>query len=156
MEDFNHSKDNIVTGTFHKYSKKQRGLFLVAALSALLVIAIVIALVTQNNTQQKTPTTSTEQVSNLPEALVSITAEGFMPQTITVKKGQSVIWTNNDGAPHQVSTDPHPTEDGLAGFAAPAPVQPNESYSFTFEESGTYTYHDHLNPEKFLGTVVVE
>ena len=92
----------------------------------------------------------------LPAAEVGITAAGFNPATIKIKKGQIVSWTNLDDKPHQVASDPFPTSETLPGLRAEAPSEKGESYSFTFEESGTYTYHDRLNPLKHKGTVVVE
>lgn len=88
-------------------------------------------------------------------AQVGITSKGFMPQTIKVKKGVQIIWTNTDKSAHKVSSDPHPTHTNLAGLNSPT-LLANQTYSYIFETAGTYTYHDHLNPFKFKGIVVVE
>lgn len=86
---------------------------------------------------------------------VSITQDGFSPQTIQIKKGQSVTFTNTDSREHQVASDPHPTHTNLPGFDNQEALLMNDSYVYTFEKTGTFTYHDHLNPLKFHGTVVV-
>lgn len=91
----------------------------------------------------------------LPQAHVSTTKDGFTPQTIQVKKGQSVTWINTDKSPHQVASDPHPTHTNLPGFDSQEALTLNDSFTFTFEKTGTFTYHDNLNPLKFRGTVVV-
>ena len=85
---------------------------------------------------------------------VSVTAEGFVPQSVTLKAGQKVVWTNETDATANVSSAPHPTHEeypplNLENF------EPGTSVELIFEEPGTYKYHDHLNPSKF-GTVVVE
>jgi plastocyanin len=88
-------------------------------------------------------------------ALVEISKDGFVPATISVKKGQVVVWTNNDQKPHQVATDPYPSNDTVAGLLSD-PLTTGDSFSFTFDQTGTFTYHDNLNPLKLKGTIVVE
>lgn len=88
-------------------------------------------------------------------AAVEITKAGFYPATISVKKGSVVTWTNKDTKPHQVASDPHPTHTALPGLGSIV-LTKGDSFSFIFEKTGTYTYHDHLNPLKFKGTIIVE
>jgi len=90
------------------------------------------------------------------EAQVSITKDGFVPATITVSKGTQLTWTNTDTEPHQVAADPYPKNDSIPGFDSTIILQQDESFSFTFEQSGTYTYHDELHPLDIKGTIVVE
>ncbi|HUD07334.1 MAG TPA: cupredoxin domain-containing protein [Candidatus Saccharimonadales bacterium] len=89
-------------------------------------------------------------------AQVSITSAGFIPATVTIVQNQAVIWTNNDSAPHQVDSDPYPKNNDLPGFDDTQAIGQNDSYSFTFDQRGTFTYHDNLNPYKLLGTVIVK
>lgn len=86
--------------------------------------------------------------------MVSITANGYAPNSLTIKAGESVTWTNNDSADHTVNSDPHPTHT-LYPFLNLGVIKPGDSKSATFEKVGTYTYHDHLNPSN-KGTVTVE
>ncbi|HEX7456205.1 MAG TPA: cupredoxin domain-containing protein [Candidatus Nanoarchaeia archaeon] len=98
-----------------------------------------------------------EKVAAKPtQAQVEITKDGFSPATISVNKGATITWTNKDTAPHWVASDPHPTHTGLAGFDSGENTSQGETYSFTFEKSGTFTYHDEPNPLKFQGTVIVK
>lgn len=88
------------------------------------------------------------------ETTVSVTDAGFEPQTVTVKAGAKVVWTNNTKATTNVSSANHPTHLvypplNLGNF------EPGDSVSLVFADPGTYKYHDHLDPSKF-GTVVVE
>ena len=93
--------------------------------------------INQNNKMQENP--SLTKVSSIG---VSITQNGFSPQTIQIKKGQSVIFTNTDTSPHQVASDPHPTHTNLPGFDSQEALLTNESYVFIFEKTGTFAYHD--------------
>lgn len=115
-----------------------------------LLLVVAIGLIYWYNARNGTVVASTSNA-----AVVDITSQGFDPRTISIKAGQSVEWVNEDTNPHQPATDPYPLENGLAGFRAAAPLQHGDSYSFLFNKPGTYTYHDHLNPFSFVGTVVV-
>lgn len=102
------------------------------------------------------PAISTPPVQVLDSGQVEITKNGFVPETISIKRGALVTWTNSDTGPHQVASDPHPLHTNLEGFDSEEALRKDESFSFTLEKSGTFTYHDHLNPNKFKGTVIVE
>lgn len=96
------------------------------------------------------------QVQKIPEGgNVSITAGGFVPATVEIEKGSSVTWINLDKKSHQVASDPHPTHTLLPELVSD-PLFTNDSFTFTFDKTGTFTYHDHLNPLKLRGTVVVK
>lgn len=88
-------------------------------------------------------------------AAITITKDGFTPASLTVKAGTKVTWTNTDTKPHAIASDPHPAHTGLKGLES-ANLTQKGTYSFTFTTPGSYTYHDHLNPYKLHGTVVVE
>ena len=88
-------------------------------------------------------------------AAVSITASGFVPNTIFVKPGTRVSWTNQDAKAHQLAADPYPRDDSIPNFNNELVLQANDSYSFVFSKTGTYHYHDQLNPFKLTGTVIV-
>lgn len=89
-------------------------------------------------------------------ATVTISAKGFSPQTIKVKKGQKVEWVNEDTSSHQVASDPFPDHNLLPSLFADSPLGKGESFSYTFDDAGTFTYHDQLSPADFKGTVIVE
>lgn len=86
-----------------------------------------------------------------PTASVSITESGFNPATIRVKKGQDVTWTNETSMPQSVMSD---KTDGSAPQTE-EPLATGDSYSFTFEESGTYDYRGDAN-SAHKGVVIVE
>jgi plastocyanin len=89
-------------------------------------------------------------------ASVEITKKGFKPETLTVKRGTVVTFTNLDKKSHRPASDPHPAHNTLPGFDSQTKMQKGQSYSFFFDRVGKWTYHDHLNPLKFKGTIVVE
>lgn len=90
------------------------------------------------------------------KAAVSITGGGaFSPATVTVKKGTTVTWTNSGSAKVWVASDPHPVHNGYPGFDSGTDLRAGETYSFTFDKPGSWSYHNHLNPS-VRGSVVVE
>lgn len=74
----------------------------------------------------------------------------FTPSQITVQKGATVTWTNED-------TDTHTVVDDLsdAGGPASADIVPGGTYSFTFTKTGSFQYHCSLHPD-MRGTIVVK
>jgi plastocyanin len=91
-----------------------------------------------------------------PSSAVTITDRGVAPSTITVKKGNSITWTNQDAIAHRlVITTPNAPQE-LQGFGSDEPTAKGESYSFVFEVAGTFTYEDPQYPNTVRGTIVVE
>ncbi len=107
--------------------------------------------VNQNQATQKQNPTSVKTVEGKE---VSVTSTGFEPQTITIKAGQKVVWTNKSGASVTVNSDSHPTHL-LWPFLNLGEFSDGASVSVVFDKAGKYTYHNHLNPSQ-TGTVIVE
>ncbi|HVX48412.1 MAG TPA: cupredoxin domain-containing protein [Candidatus Saccharimonadales bacterium] len=87
-------------------------------------------------------------------AAVKITDQGFQPATLTVKSGTTITWTNGGVVMHQVASNPFPKDDGLPGLKSEI-LNNTQTYSFVANKTGTYGYHDQLNPT-MNGTIVVE
>lgn len=77
----------------------------------------------------------------------------FMPKNVrtTVGIDNRVVWKNNDGVPHTVTTDDGYIDringkfDSLANSEEPF-VMPGKEFSFTFTKVGTYPYHCEPHP----------
>jgi plastocyanin len=80
---------------------------------------------------------------------IQVSAKDFMfsPGTITVKAGTTVTWVNLDEEPHTVYS--------TTGLFRSSALDTKDSYSFTFDQPGTYQYLCTIHP-KMLGTIVVE
>ena len=83
-----------------------------------------------------------------PVMAVSIDNFTFTPQTLTVKAGTTVTWTNKDDIPHGVAATGN-------AFKRSAAMDTDDSYSFTFTTPGTYQYFCYIHPH-MTGTIVVE
>ena len=82
---------------------------------------------------------------------------GWNPSAITVKKGETVTWINEDpNGAHWPASSPHPAHTDYPEFDPKAPIAPGQSWSFKFDRVGTWHYHDHLNASTYgYGTVTV-
>lgn len=99
--------------------------------------------------------TTTESKTPIKTGVVNITKVAFEPQIIVIQKGVTVTWTNNDISEHQIAGDPHPEHTSTLGLISPK-LAKDDSFSFIFDEVGTYAYHDENNPTIITGQVVVE
>lgn len=104
-----------------------------------------------------TTTGGQQSTSSSQQAAAQVTYDGtsFSPSTIEIKKGDTVTWTNSADDQMWVASDPHPIHTGYGGFDALAGTAKGGRYSFTFEKTGTFGYHNHLN-SAVKGTVVVK
>ncbi len=104
---------------------------------------------TQQSTSDQTQTAETGEVlSGVVE--VQIQDSSFAPAIIRVKKGTTVTWTNQDSVQHNVVSDEDSPREGLNGPL----LEKGKTYSFTFDNVGTYAYHCTPHPT-MQGTVEV-
>lgn len=135
------------------------------AVAAVVVLVLVFALrnqasapnVSETNQVATDSLTPPEQVNDTEQSdteavtteTVAIRDFAYTPATITVKKGSTVTWTNNDAMQHDVMPDAESDD-----FMGSKLLSKGESYSFTFDTPGTYTYH--CSPHTYMkGTVIV-
>jgi plastocyanin len=87
-------------------------------------------------------------------ATITYSDNGFSPSTITVKSGTTVTIKNTSSHGLQFDSDPHPahTDDEELNVNS---VPEGGSETFVVKRTGTFGYHNHLNPSD-TGTIVVE
>lgn len=83
---------------------------------------------------------------------VEITADNYSPNTITVKAGEEVTWTNADDEARVLAAD----AESLPDFGGDEALQRGDTYTYMFDQAGIYHYYDPADPSKYNGTVVVE
>ncbi len=81
-------------------------------------------------------------------AAITIKNFAFSPSSMTISKGSKVTWTNEDSAPHTVTSDSGTVLNS-------ATLHSGDSFSFTFNTAGTFTYYCSIHP-MMKGTVIVE
>jgi plastocyanin len=71
----------------------------------------------------------------------------FTPTPLTIKAGSTVTWTNKDDEPHTAVSD--------TGLFKSGGMDTNESFSFKFDEPGTYHYTCTIHP-RMVGIIIVQ
>jgi plastocyanin len=78
----------------------------------------------------------------------TVTKAGFVPATLTVKQGDTIVWTNTDTVVHQVV---------FKNYACSLTIQPGQQGSCTFRTVGKLNFSDPTQKGgKFNGTVTVQ
>ncbi|MGI9027829.1 MAG: plastocyanin/azurin family copper-binding protein [Candidatus Saccharimonadales bacterium] len=125
----------------------------VAAIAVIAIVGVVVAnkpdSVSSPSSSSSSSSSQTDQKDSTPNANASSGKEDLTTQTevamdikefafvkkdITIKKGTTVTWTNQDEAKHNVVSK----QDG--GPKGEDLLKQGESYSFTFDTIGTFNY----------------
>lgn len=97
-----------------------------------------------SNAPTSNPNTPGKSMSATANA-VDIQNFAFSPASLTVKKGTTVVWTNNDSAPHQIKS---------ATFNSDR-LGKGQTFSFTFNDAGTFEYLCAIHPS-MTGKIIVQ
>lgn len=87
-------------------------------------------------------TSQTQNTANT----VNIQNMAFSPSTLNVKVGTTVTWVNRDSTAHDVVSD--------TGLFNSGNLNNGQSYSYTFNQAGSFPYHCGIHPS-MTGTIVV-
>jgi len=123
---------------------------------------------TGTTTQDSPSGTSTRQ-SSTETTTVTYTENGFSPTSVTVQSGDTVVFVNDSNSGMWVGADQHPTHtnydgtnlsqhcnnNGAQPFDSCTEIQTGNSWSFTFDKTGEWGYHNHVAPRD-TGTVIVQ
>ena len=82
------------------------------------------------------------------EMTVSIQDFFFEPDQLTVAPGTTVTWVNDGAEPHTSTADDGTWDSGT--------LQPGESFSFTFDDPGDYSYLCEIHPDMTATITVSE
>lgn len=99
-----------------------------------------------------------DQAEKVVGVIVKSTDSGFTPAQVTVKSGSNLTWVNGSSGNIQIATDPHPVHTGnkeLSNGQFVLELEPGDSVTVKLEKTGSFGYHDHLNPG-VKGKVVVQ
>ena len=121
-----------------------------------------------SSTSQPGNTSSPSDVESEFASTVRYQNGQFTPQTITVQSGDVVKFINQGDGEMWIGSDEHPTHTQYAGTTVSEHCQDGdetsrafdqcsvgETYTFTFEKTGEWNYHNHVNASAG-GTIIVE
>lgn len=90
---------------------------------------------------------STDSVRAQEKAAINIDNFAFAPDTLTISRGTTVTWTNRDDIPHSIVE--------INNLFHSSAFDTNGTYSFTFNQTGTYDYVCGLHPH-MKGKIIVK
>ncbi len=132
--------------------------------SRLVWLAIVVALL-GGGCGGSASSESSERRAARGQAGIALEGLAFAPKELTVAAGTTVTWTNEDTVEHTVTSGVK-GKQGVPGVSKGEPDRPDgafdrelagrgESYSFTFDDPGTYEYFCRIHGG-MTGLVIVE
>ncbi|QQS22644.1 cupredoxin domain-containing protein [bacterium] len=110
------------------------------------------------NTSNSSSTPTGEDDIQSPDVMVyEIIYNGtsFSPASLTVKKGDIVIFKNDSDGKFRPASDDHPNHTIYPEFDADTGINAGGKYEFKFAKVGTWGFHDHINPSA-KGTIKVQ
>ena len=101
---------------------------------------------------------------------ITYSSKGFSPAVTSIRKGDIVKWISHTGGDLRIASNPHPTHTGYPGtdaakcgtqdganmFDSCKAIKMGENWTFIFDNVGTWTYHNHMNPRDTAKIVVTE
>mgnify|MGYP001588099013 CR=1 len=94
-------------------------------------------------------------ISPVSSKIVTLSDNGFIPNSIEVNTGETVKFVNIGSGIMWVASAPHPEHTNYSEFDEETGVNNGQSYEFTFTKVGSWKYHNHLNPNH-KGVVIVK
>ena len=109
----------------------------------IIIFTLFIFTACSNNTTPNKPMTQDSSSSEFIQ--VKITNFSFNPQVLNIHKGDTVMWTNMDSAPHTVASKDFKS----------ATLNKNDTFKFTFNSTGSFDYVCSFHSE-MTGKVIVK
>jgi len=106
-------------------------------LTSFIIFIFIVSGCSSSGAQKNVQTTNV-----VPISIINFT---FDPVTLSIKKGTTVTWTNNDLVSHQIKSDSFNSDVLTKG----------KTFSFTFNDIGTYNYSCAIHPS-MSGQIIVE
>lgn len=108
------------------------------------------ATMTETATATATPAATASPATTTPSTnmvSVNIISYTFVPATLTVTNGTTVTWTNGDPVPHTVTS--------VTGAFDSGSISPGATWSYTFNQTGSFEYKCTFHSYIPHGTVTV-
>lgn len=116
---------------------------IISAIILMLSAVLLISITGCSSSKTTAPTTVTSTSGNS----VNIVNFAFTPGTLNISVGTTVTWTNSDSVTHHIASD--------TGVFDSGDMSQNATYSFTFNNAGTFPYHCAIHTY-MKGTIIVK
>lgn len=111
------------------------------------------------STSSNTDATVALPTAGIPATVITYTDAGFVPSSVTIKKGQTVRWVNNSGSKVWPASAVHPQHSAYpqksasdclgSSFDACKGLAQGESWDFKFDYVGSWKFHNHLKASQW-------
>ena len=107
-------------------------------LLALAVLVGAVVLTAGCTSSSNTNPSSSPQANTGGQNTVTMKGLAFNPTALTIAKGATVTWTNDDSTTHTVTSDTGAFDSGN--------LSPGATYTRQFNDTGTFPYHCTIHP----------
>lgn len=145
-------------------------------IAAIVVIVVIVAAFALTQTNQNTTAASSNDSMNMDNGdmgangntsnstganeTVLIQNGTFNPANLTVKPGTTVIWTVKDDSntKYMVTSNESGSSEGESYLFMSDDLTNGQSFSYTFNRTGSYAYYDmdHMDDKKLTGVIIVQ
>lgn len=105
-------------------------------------------------TTEQTDTGAAQKPSGGETVEVSMKDIAFDPDSITISKGDTVTWTNDESIGHDVTKTDGPGADFSSGD--PGAMSEGDTFSETFDTAGEISYECTVHAPSMSGTITVK
>jgi len=130
-----------------KNTLKRLGIVSVIMATLVIIAASVFSLINPNGI---------ETAADGAENVISLTESGVSPSELRITKGDVVMWVNESEVARKLTITSSSPQQEIEGFGVEEAILKDETYSFIFDNTGTFTYEDATNPDTIKGTIIVE
>lgn len=120
-------------------------------LFGIFILSLLIILIVPKNTQKKPKNSAAPQIT---QHTITLSGTGFNPQTITIKKGEAIVWTNKSRVRASVNSAEYPTHQ-LFPILNLGAFNNGQNLQAIFKDAGEFKYVNHFIPSQ-TGTVIVK
>ena len=120
---------------------------LVASMTVLILAVALFALACGGGAASSTSSPTTGQPAPGGATQITMKNIAFSPADVTIKVGQTVTWTNQDSAQHDVVANDGAFKSDL--------LDTGQTFSFTFPQAGTFSFYCSIHPQ-MKGSVTVQ
>ncbi|MES2971364.1 MAG: hypothetical protein V4702_03525 [Patescibacteria group bacterium] len=133
-------------------SSRKKALYYVGLAALALFVGLSGFMITSRKNNHHTNTPAQQTVCD--GICVALRAEKADPDTITVKAGEFVQFNSADGKTHRLSLGKGGEDHDHSGPFNSGDFKADEAWRVQFKEPGTFSFHDHYNPDINILVVV--
>lgn len=129
--------------------------FLISVCILIVLILGIVFFLTNKNIDNSTNVLNNNKEQSLGNVIIKMQDDTFVPDKITIKKNQTVVFVNESKDDRWPASNIHPTHQIYSEFDPKKSIPPKTSWSFKFDKVGIWRFHDHLFPS-LTGSITVE